>query len=332
MVRRVTLSDVASAAGVSTATVSYVLNDLPGHSIPEATRSRVRDAARELGYTRSSAARTLARGRSDIVLLLIPELPLGHVLVGIMDVLTRGCARLGLQLLARLRLPGEDVERLCREIMPAAVIVLLDPDPRPLAQIRALGVPVTRWRAGTEAPSDDDPDEVRVPTDAIGRLQAETLVAHGHTRLAFLGPADAGLRTLAEGRCAGVREYCAEHGLATPMELRVERGRAAPDLLRRLLAAGVTGVCVYNDDLALSVLAAAHAAMLSVPGDLAIIGVDDIPAGQWTDPPLTTVAFELDTISARILYNVARALDLPAPALDGAGGRELSVLMRGTVG
>ena len=63
----------------STATVSYVLNDLPGHSIPEGTRVRVRDAARDLGYTRSSAARTLARGRSDIVLLLVPELPLGHV-------------------------------------------------------------------------------------------------------------------------------------------------------------------------------------------------------------------------------------------------------------
>ncbi len=332
MARRVTLSDVASAAGVSTATVSYVLNDLPGHSIPEATRTRVRDAARELGYTRSSAARTLARGRSDIVLLLVPELPLGHVLVGIMEGLTRGCARLGLQLLARLQLAGEDVELLCREIMPAAVIVLLDPDPRPLAQIRALGVPVTQWRAGTESPSGEGPDEVRVPTDAIGRLQAETLVTHGHTRLAFLGPADAGLRTLAEGRFAGVSEYCAEHGLTAPMELRVERGRAAPDLLRRCVAAGVTGVCVYNDDLALRVLAAAHAAKLSVPGDLAIIGVDDIPAGQWTDPPLTTVAFELDTISARILNNVARALGLPAAALDGAGGPELSVLMRGTVG
>ena len=331
MGRRVTLADVASAAGVSTATVSYVLNDRQGHSIPDGTRARVRDAARDLGYTPSSAARTLARGRSDIVLLLVPELPLGHVLVGILEGLTRGCARLGLQLLARLPLPGEDLERLCREIMPAAVIVLLDPDPRPLARIRDLGVPVTQWGAGPSAPGDDS-EKVPVPTDAVGRLQAGTLVTHGHTRLAFLEPADAALRPLVEGRFAGVDRYCAERGLEPPVRLRVERAGASSRTLRRCVDDGVTGLCVYNDDLALSVLAAAHAAKLSIPGSIAVIGVDDIPAGQWTDPPLTTIAFELDTISARILNHVVRALGLPAPALDSAGDPELVVRMRGSVG
>ena len=79
MERRVTLADVALMASVSAATVSYVLNNKPGQSIPAETRQRVQAAAAELGYTRSGAARTLARGRSDIVLLLVPDLPLSLI-------------------------------------------------------------------------------------------------------------------------------------------------------------------------------------------------------------------------------------------------------------
>lgn len=85
MVRRPTLADVASATGVSTAPVSYVLNDKPGQSIPEHTRERVRAAAAELGYVRSGAARALARGRSDLVLLVVPDVPVGPVLVGLLE-------------------------------------------------------------------------------------------------------------------------------------------------------------------------------------------------------------------------------------------------------
>ena len=66
--RRPTSADVARLAAVSRATVSYVLNDTPHQSIPEATRRRVLDAAAELGYTPSAAARALRSGRSDIVL------------------------------------------------------------------------------------------------------------------------------------------------------------------------------------------------------------------------------------------------------------------------
>ena len=74
---RVTAADVAARAGVSRATVSYVLNDTPHQVIPETTRERVRAAAAELGYTPSVAARALMTGRSDIVLLLLPEWPIG---------------------------------------------------------------------------------------------------------------------------------------------------------------------------------------------------------------------------------------------------------------
>ena len=72
--RRVTIRDVATAASVSTATVSYVLNDTPGQTITEATRRRVREAAVALGYSPHGVARALREGQSRIVLLAVPSM------------------------------------------------------------------------------------------------------------------------------------------------------------------------------------------------------------------------------------------------------------------
>ena len=71
--RRPTGADVARRAGLSRATVSYVLNDTPHQAIPEPTRQRVLAAAAELGYTPSAAGRALRSGHSEVVLLLLPD-------------------------------------------------------------------------------------------------------------------------------------------------------------------------------------------------------------------------------------------------------------------
>ena len=74
---KVTSADVARASGVSRTTVSYVLNSTPGASVSDSTRRRVLDAAAQLGYAPSAAARTLRRGRSDLVLCVLPDWPVG---------------------------------------------------------------------------------------------------------------------------------------------------------------------------------------------------------------------------------------------------------------
>ena len=74
-IRRATAADVARAVGVSRATVGYVLNDTPGQTISAATRERVLETARALGYRPRAAARTLASGRSHLVLLVLPDWP-----------------------------------------------------------------------------------------------------------------------------------------------------------------------------------------------------------------------------------------------------------------
>lgn len=74
--RRVTASDIARSLGISRATVGFVLNDTPGQTISEATRVRVLDEAKRLGYRPHTAARALASGRTRIVLLVLPDWPL----------------------------------------------------------------------------------------------------------------------------------------------------------------------------------------------------------------------------------------------------------------
>ena len=93
--RRPTAADVARLAGVSRATVSYVLNDTPHQVIPAHTRERVRAAAAELGYTPSVAARALITGRSDVVLLLLPDWPIGPTVGALLESLSDAFASTG---------------------------------------------------------------------------------------------------------------------------------------------------------------------------------------------------------------------------------------------
>src|ERR1700759_2300938 len=121
--RRVTSADVARMAGVSRATVSYVLNDTPHQTISSGTRSRVLDAAARLGYAPSAAARALRTGRSEGVLCLLPDWPIRAEAGSVVANLSTALARHGLTLVAP---PGNREDRpiteIWKAITPAAVI------------------------------------------------------------------------------------------------------------------------------------------------------------------------------------------------------------------
>jgi DNA-binding LacI/PurR family transcriptional regulator len=87
--RPATSNDVARLAGVSQATVSYVLNDTPGKRITAQTRARVLDAAARLGYVPSASAQSLRSGQSNLVLIPIPDIPVGQAFIAFLN----GCAR-----------------------------------------------------------------------------------------------------------------------------------------------------------------------------------------------------------------------------------------------
>lgn len=117
----------------------------------------------------------------------------------------------------------------------------------------------------------------------------------GHTRIAYAYPADERVTPFAQARLAGVRDACAQLGPAPPDVRRV--GFSAESAAAAIRAWGgretsPTAICADNDELALALLAAAHDEGLRVPDDLAVIGVEDIPAAALVRPALTTIALD----------------------------------------
>ena len=307
----VTSADVARESGVSRTTVSYVLNGTPGTSISDATRQRVLEAAARLGYAPSAAARTLRSGRSDLVLCLLPDWPVGPVVESLLDHLADDLAERGLSVLVHHMRGERPLTDLWRAVTPRTVVGLAPFDEADVLAMRQAGIQVV-----STAPDDEAGDGIEDPQPRIGRMQVDRLADGGRSRLGYATTADRRVAEFADLRLAGVRAACAERGLPDPVVIPVEvdpaSGAAA---VREWRAAGVTGVAAYNDDVALAVLAGARAAGLAIPADLAVIGVDDIPAAALAAPPLTTVTQSMERQASYFAARVLAALDgEPAPA------------------
>lgn len=307
--RRVTAADVAARAGVSRATVSYVLNDTPHQVIPEPTRQRVRAAAAELGYTPSVAARALMTGRSNVVLLLLPDWPIGSSVGGLLDGLSAHLGAHGFTFVVHPMCAGRPVAEVWKAITPAAVITFEELDRTETDRLRAAGVELTVALFGGRRGSARAMD---VPEQRAGRLQAEHLAAGGHSVLGYAWPDDPRVVAFAQPRLDGVRQTCADLGLAEPLVVPVplspEGVALALQAWRTSGPAPITGVCAYNDDIALAILAGARGQGLDVPGDLAVIGVDDIPAAAVAVPALTTVTADTSILAEFIAESLIRRL------------------------
>jgi DNA-binding LacI/PurR family transcriptional regulator len=312
----VTSAEVAKHSGVSRATVSYVLNSTPNQSISAATRQRVLDAAEKLGYTPNAPARALRSGRSDVVLLLIPEWPIGAVLARLVEELTRALAGAGLTLVVHAHpRSARPLGDLWKAITPAAVINDQALDEAEVRAARRAGIPVITPAFRVDSGVDGGIGGAGAFADfqrSIGRLQAEHLAAAGHRRLGFALPDDDRLAAFAEPRLDGARQACAALGLAAPVPrvivLNAASAAAAVGYWRGTRRR-VSGVCAYNDEVALAVLAGLRARQLVAPGDLAVIGVDDIPAGALSTPALTTVAIDMSALGRHLAVAVVHSLE-----------------------
>ncbi len=291
MGQRITSRDVARAAGVSQTTVSFVLNDKPGQSIPEGTRRRILDAARQLDYRPHASARTLAAGRSSIVLLSIPDLPIGAGISRFVEELAAALAGHGLTLVTHLAGAHErPLADVCAAVDASVVIGLTSFD---AGTVQAL------HRAGADVVLPDVPDDADGMT-SIGRLQAEHLIGRGHRRIGYAMPADPALRPMAGLRLRGVADACRDAGLGPPqvqsVDLEID---SAAEAAAEWRARSVTGVCAFNDETAIAVLAGMRARGVCAPDGIAVIGADDIPTARLAAPPLTTVAFDLHEVARR---------------------------------
>ncbi|MGW0246226.1 LacI family DNA-binding transcriptional regulator [Nocardia goodfellowii] len=298
--KRSTSADVALAAGVSRTTVSFVLNNRPGQSIPEDTRQRVLEAARRLDYRPHASGRALAAGRSDIVLLSIPDIPIGPGISRFIEELATALAEHRLTLVTHLAgAHGRALPDVCATVNASVVVGLSPFEP---AVVEVL------HRAGADVVLPETHGEAAV-MQPVGRMQAEHLIDRGHRELGYALPAHPNLRAMAEERLVGVRDACADCGLEPPvvLETSLEVATAAVavgEWLRR----SVTGVCAFNDETAMAVLAGLRAQGLAAPADLAVIGADDIPTAGLTVPPLTTVSFDLPAAGHRRAATIVAAL------------------------
>jgi DNA-binding LacI/PurR family transcriptional regulator len=300
--------------------VSYVLNDTPNQRIPDATRDRVWAAVRRLGYAPSAAARSLRSGRSEVVLLLLPDWPIGRMVGALLEEMALAFARAGLILVAHPR-AGNDrpVAEIWNSISPAAVIVWEALEPVDEAAMRAAGVGVNVVLLG---PAGSGSRGLAVSEQRTGRMQVDHLAANGHRQIGYAFPDDERVLTFAQPRLEGVRDACAELGLDPPdvQTVPVDVAGAAEAVRHwRARSRPVTAVCAYNDEVALAVLAGLRAAGMRAPGDLAVIGVDDLPISAVADPPLTSVATSATGLAAYVVQTVLAGLrGDPAPSAPGS--------------
>lgn len=286
--RRATQADVAKLSGFSTATVSYVLNGVPGQAIPEATRVRVLEVARQLDYVPSTHAQALARGSSRTVIVSLGDLPRE----AFVDQLARDVSDT-LEADGRFAViddsRGPDRSRrliaLAQLISPEAIVTFL-----PLPE--ALGARLADLGLGRQVSIVRDDDALADLLRLGPRRQVEYLAGRQHRSVCYWGTAEPQLSSLDEIRRDSVAETARRFG----MEFMATGGTGSLEAAAEMIgdaAARVTSVAAFNDETAMIVLTAAWKAGVRVPEDLAVIGVDDLPSSRWTVPPLTTVSYNL---------------------------------------
>ncbi len=301
---RSTSTDVARRAGVSRATVSYVLNGRSDQSIPEPTRRRVLDAANELGYVPHAASRALRAGRSRLVLLIDADVPWSTNITDAEDALTAVVAATGRSLVVWRRHGPGDLAATLANLEPCVAITLQPLDVADVSLLAGLHIPLVTADLGTPG------------ADSATRVQLEHLAGHGHRRLGYLTTSEPSLQQFAGPRTAGFLAAAAGHGLAAPVVVALQ-GASAPDVrdVASVLSDWtsrpdpVTAVACFNDLHAAACLAAAASLGLTVPDDLAVIGLDDDDFAPFTSPALTTVRLQPQGLAHHLWALATHLLD-----------------------
>ncbi|MBW6435315.1 LacI family transcriptional regulator [Actinoplanes hulinensis] len=324
--RRTTLADVAAEAGVSVALVSIVMRGAPGAGA--ATRERVLEVARRLGYQPDSRARLLRSGRSRLLGVVFDvRHPFHHdLLTGLYDAAGKAGYQLTLSAVTPRRGERTAVGDLLQDRCEALVLFGGQLRASELASIAARLPVVAMMRAARRR----DVDVVH-NDDALGSHQAvDHLVGLGHRRIAHV---DGGEWHGSAERRAGYQEAMRRHGLAE--HIRVVSGGAGEEdgarAAERLLGDPPTAVTVFNDLSATGLLDVLRRNGLGVPGDISVVGYDDTGLSRLAHIDLTTIGQDIDTMAAGAIERaVARIEGTPV------GPREMVVpprlMVRGTTG
>lgn len=313
-----TMKDVARRAGVDVSTVSLALNDDP--RIRAATRERIHEIARELGYRRNSLARGLRSGKSFTIGAVVGYASAfwDEVLAGAQSLLAEREYHLLLDYAPDAR-RGQEVQIEALKAKRVDGLLIAPPDTpengedAPVAYYRALQaenlpfVFVDRFVPGL------DTDYVAADNFSAARQATRHLLRLGHRRIAFLY-APHRMSTSRRERREGYESVLREAGLpplpweaAYPRPRPAQEGREAMrDLLGDRDGAGVTAALCATDSMAMGVLRALHDAGRRVPEDMALMGFGGLEVGEYLEPPLSTMTLPLRAIgeqAARLLLD-----------------------------
>ncbi|MFD8941320.1 LacI family DNA-binding transcriptional regulator [Streptomyces californicus] len=289
-----TSADVARLAGVSRATVSYVLNNNATVRISDPTRRRVREAALQLGYVPHAAARSLRAGHSRMVLLPSGHIPAGPPHQYFFEELQAGLRRLDYTVVqyGSAGLTADEAATAWAELRPVAVVV------PPGIALTPHGTGILT-RSGAKAVITLGPDPVAgahglvMDQRRVGSSAVEHLVARGRRHIGVVMPEQPCPESFAETRLAGARRAAEAAGARIrPLPLRYEE-ESAHRLAARWPELGLDAVFAYDDAYAMLLMRALQDAGIEVPADTAMIGADDSLIGRLLRPRLSTVRMEL---------------------------------------
>ncbi|MBZ9556753.1 MULTISPECIES: LacI family DNA-binding transcriptional regulator [unclassified Modicisalibacter] len=302
-VKRTLLEDVAREAGVSTASVSRVLNGAP--HVSDRLRHKVEAAVDRLGYVPHGTARALASRRIGAIGALVPTLD-NPVFSAMIDSLERRLKQYDYRLLIAtyrysLAEEVESLRTLIQQGIDGAVVIGHDHLPAALQLFQQHELPYfSCWH------SQEDPDWPSIGFDnaAPARRLAEHLIELGHRRIAVItAPVEGNDR--ARARLQGFRQAIETAGLTLPddhvvtVDYGIEEGASAFAELMRLTPRPTAILC-GNDVLAFGTVFAAQRAGIAIPGQLSVTGFDDLTQSRFMQPALTTVTTPADEVGRRV--------------------------------
>jgi LacI family transcriptional regulator len=319
--RAVTLQDVATEAGVSVATASRAFNGST-RTVREDLLLRVRAAAAKLNYSANGQAQAMARGRTNVVGLLVHDIAdpyFSSIAAGVMQAADEH--HLLVTLGSTMRRPERELDYLAglrgqrgraailagSRVDKAELMEALNNEIRAFESSGGRVVVIGQQRLPV--------DTVEIQNRSGAKVLATELIALGYRRFAIL----AGPRTLltARDRLQGFRTSVSTAGLPTPIVIHGEFTRnGGYDAMTRVLEAKeqVDAVFAVNDVMAVGAMAACRDQGLQLPQDMALAGFDDIATLRDVDPGLTTVRLPLEGIGAAALELVV-TVDGPEPRL-----------------
>ena len=325
---RPTQVDVARLAGVSRATVSYVLNRVTDGRVPisEETRQRVLEAIEELGYEPDARAQALRSGNTNTIALIIPDLRNPHFCEAATGVEQEARASGYHVLLSSTALNDEYAVDIFKDlagrridglILGSSFIIESEEAQATLARLRKRGLPIVELSENYGV--DSVAADYRVATTEV----MQYLVSLGHRRIGLVY--GVGGHELGKDRLEPYQEFLTQakiridDGLVISCGPTIEDGyQAAKKLLE--LPSRPTAILAINDLLAIGALRAAGDLGLQVPNDLSLVGYDDIPMSIYLVPRLTTVtknAHELGRKAFEVLLERMQNPDLPLQKIHG---------------